>query len=118
MIARLFGFDLAGRREPALASGVLLAVLASLVRLAPYLVLVSALRSISDGVATIPAAAVLIVLAVAFGIDWWLSARSLATSFIATYGLVADMRLAVADRLGRMPLGRVLERGGRPSRTS
>ncbi|MEW5421222.1 ABC transporter ATP-binding protein [Amorphus sp. 3PC139-8] len=112
MIARTFGFDLAGRDEPALRHSIALAAGAAVFRFVPYVLLVVVLLDLMEGEAPLSSSVLFAVLLVAFAADLFLSAQGLERSFGGTYGLVTDMRLRLADRLGRMPLGRVLQRHG------
>lgn len=112
MIARFLGFDLAGRNDPRLARGVLWGILASVCDVLPWIVLVVVFRTILGEGGGISTPVVFAALLVAFLGAWIFKARALLDSFSATYGLVADMRLATADRLGRMSLGAVMRRRG------
>lgn len=107
MIDRLLGFDLAGRDDPGLLRGTLWGLLAAACDLVPYVVLLlvfSLVLGEGGSVAILPVFGALLL---SFLGAWAFKARALLDSFSATYGLVADMRLATADRLGRMSLGSV-----------
>ena len=101
-----FGFDLAGRREPRLWRGLCFGVAAALVETLPYVELCRVLVALVAGTAGLPLA--LEAAGVLLGCNLLLvvlKARANVETFAATYGLVADGRLAVADHLGRLPMG-------------
>ncbi|CAM5767575.1 ABC transporter ATP-binding protein [Mesorhizobium amorphae] len=111
MIAKLIGFDLANRKEPQLAKGALWGFFASVCDVLPWIACVVVFDAIlGDGDVSAPV--VFAALLFAFLGAWICKAYALLDSFSATYGLVADMRLAVADRLGRMSLGTVIRNRG------
>jgi len=112
MIAKFLGFDLAGRSDPDLAKGVLWGVLAAACDLVPYIVLLAVFRVVLGQGAEVPLLLISGALLLAFLSAWVFKARALLDSFTATYGLVADMRLATADRLGCMSMGRVAHHRG------
>lgn len=112
MMKRLLGLDLAGRDDPALGRSVAAGLAAAVADTVPVAVLAALLPSALSGDVTWSPAAVLAILLIAAGAAWVLKARAMLDSFTATYGLVADMRLRLADRLGRMPLGRIRRRRG------
>lgn len=110
MIGRMLGFDLAGRGDPRLLRGTLWGIAAAICDLVPYLVLLLALRGVlGEGISISLVGGALIL---AFLGTWGFKAQALLDSFSATYSLVAEMRLATADRLGRMSLGAVGRRRG------
>ncbi len=105
---RLLGLDLAGQRFERLNAALAYGGLAALFEAIPYGVLIWGLHSVLADVAgpwQAPASAGLLL--IAFLGAWFCRAQALLTSFGATYGMVAEMRLAAADRLGRMSLGRI-----------
>ncbi|WP_144223656.1 ABC transporter ATP-binding protein [Mesorhizobium amorphae] len=111
MITQLIGFDLANRKEPGLAKAALWGFFASVCDVVPWIVCVVVFHAIlEDG--DISALAVFAALLLAFFGAWVCKAHALLDSFSATYGLVADMRLAAADRLGRMSLGTIMRSRG------
>ncbi len=112
MIDKLLGFDLAGRGDPGLARGMFFGMLAAACDMLPYLMLVVAFASVMGDGRAVAVSTVFGVLLLSFLGAWFFKARALLDSFAATYGLVADMRLATADRLGRMSLGAVARRRG------
>jgi len=101
-----FGFDLAGRREPRLWRGLALGVAAALVEAIPYVelarVLIAVFAGRADVALAVEAALVLMVATILLVV---LKARANVENFAATYGVVADARLAVADHLSRLPMG-------------
>ena len=101
-----FGFDLAGRDDPALFRGAWVSALASIAEAIPLAVLYFALREAFDGQATwntvLVASAVLFV---STGLTWWLKSRAMVDNFVSTYGLVGDIRMRLADHLRRLPMG-------------
>ncbi|MCO5082944.1 MAG: ABC transporter ATP-binding protein/permease [Rhizobiaceae bacterium] len=105
---RLLGLDLAGRRFEGLHAALAYGAATALFEAIPYGVLVWALHSVLTGITEpwqAPASAGLLLIAF-FG-AWFCKAQALLKSFSATYCMVAEMRLAAADRLGRMSLGRI-----------
>lgn len=101
-----FGFDLAGRREPGLMRGFALAVAAAGIEVAAYVELLRVLNQVVAGTATTALALeAFVFFAVAAALLVWLKASANTQSFIATYGLIADARLAIADHLSRLPMG-------------
>lgn len=112
-ILHILGLDLAGstvaRLRPAVAWGFASAVFETL----PYAVLVWVLHVAFTGTASAAHALVTAALLLAcFAGGWLCKAQALLASFTATYGMVAAMRIAAADRLGRMSLGRVQKSRG------
>jgi ATP-binding cassette subfamily B protein len=112
-ILHILGLDLAGSTvaglRPAVAWGFASAVFETL----PYAVLVWVLHVAFTGTATAAHALVTAALLLAcFAGVWFCKAQALLASFTATYGMVAAMRIAAADRLGRMSLGRVQKSRG------
>lgn len=101
-----FGFDLAGRREPRLWRGLALGVAAALVETIPYVelarVLIVVFAGRADVALAVEAALVLMVATILLVV---LKARANVENFAATYGVVADARLAMADHLSRLPMG-------------
>ncbi len=101
-----FGFDLAGRTEPRLRRGALLSALGALTEAAPLLVAYVALDGVFSGAATgawIPYTVA--ALAGCVALTALFNALGGTDSFIATYGLVCDARLRLADHLRRLPMG-------------
>lgn len=110
---RMLGLDLAGLGmaglRPALLWGFTSAVLEAL----PYGMLVWALQLVFSGTTTVLDALWLaIILLLAFAGAWLCKAKALLSSFTATYDMVSSMRLAAADRLGRMSLGHIRRERG------
>jgi ATP-binding cassette subfamily B protein len=101
-----FGFDLAGRKDPGLWRGFALGTAAALVEAVPYVELYRVLTAVFAGRASIglaiEAALVLFLCMVALT---FLKAKAATENFRATYGLVADARLRIADHLHRLPMG-------------
>jgi ATP-binding cassette, subfamily B, bacterial IrtB/YbtQ len=101
-----FGFDLAGRKEAGLRRGFALGVAAAFFEAVPYVELCRVLIAVFEGHAgiglAIEAALVLLLSMLALIV---LKARAATENFRATYGLVADARLNVADHLHRLPMG-------------
>lgn len=101
-----FGFDLAGRREPGLVRGFALAVAAAGIEVAAYVELLRVLKQVMAATATTALALeAFVFFAVAATLLVWLKASANTRNFIATYGLIADARLAIADHLSRLPMG-------------
>lgn len=109
---RLLGFDMAGRGEPLLWRGAAMGFGAALFECAPIAALALLLPSALAGDGAAWPWALFAVLLAASVVAWALKASAMLDSFVATYGLIADMRLRLADRLGRMPLGRIHRRRG------
>ena len=107
MIISRMGFDLAGRTEPRLVRGMMLSTAGACADAALWLG-VAMTPALLNGdwkrtvLACSLAATGLFLLAVLF------RAGALNANFSATYSLVADARLRLADHLARIPLGRVL----------
>ncbi|UFP94774.1 ABC transporter ATP-binding protein [Gloeobacter morelensis] len=101
-----FGFDLAGRTDPRLWRGLALSVLQALVGVVPYLVLYFALEAVFAGRATDALAwGSAAILGLCLLLVWVVRAHAMLDNFAATYALVCDMRLRLADHLGRLPMG-------------
>ena len=101
-----FGFDLAGRPEPRLWRGLAFGVAAALVEALLYVELYRVLIVVFGGNADLWLALEAgLVLLVGNVVLVACKARANVESFGAVYGLVADGRLAVADRLSRLPMG-------------
>lgn len=101
-----FGFDLAGRREPRLRRGAILSTFGALAEIAPLVITLFVLEGVFEGRAkpewiiwTTGALQLSVALSALF--------KSLGStdSFIATYGLVCDARIRLADHLRRLPMG-------------
>lgn len=101
-----FGFDLANRADARLTRGALLSALGAIVEAFPLVIAYVALDGVFSGevtwawlpwiIAALIASIVLTTLFKTFGgID----------NFTATYGLVCDARLNLADHLRRLPMG-------------
>lgn len=101
-----FGFDLANRSEPRLQRGALLSALGAIIDVVPFVVTLVVLDGVFSGTATwawmpwtigalVGAFVISAVLKTYGGID----------SFVATYGLVCDARLNLANHLRRLPMG-------------
>lgn len=101
-----FGFDLAGRKDVALQRGFALGVAAAFVEAVPYVELYRVLTAVFEARASISlaieAALVLLLSMLALIV---LKAKAATENFRATYALVADARLRVADHLHRLPMG-------------
>lgn len=101
-----FGFDLAGRQQPLLWRGALLSAAGALTEAVPLVVAFVVIEGVFTGSATwawvVGSAA---ALAVSLGLSWYLNNQGGTDSFIATYGLVCDARLNLADHLRRLPMG-------------
>lgn len=108
MIAAALGFDLAGRQEPALRRGILLGIGAACCEALPYAELARVLLSVTGGAPSpwLVLEAFLVVAATTLMLGV-LRARGVVVNFTATYGLVADARLRVADHLSHLPMGRM-----------
>lgn len=106
-----FGFDLAGRTEPRLRRGAVLSAAGAVMETVPLLIAFYVLQGVFDGTArgswvpwTVAALAGSVALNAVF------RAWGGTDSFIATYGLVCDARLRLADHLRRLPMGFWTER--------
>ncbi len=100
------GFDLAGRSDPRLWRGALLSALAAIAEATPFLIAYVVLDGVFDGSASwdwLPW--VVAALVVSMAITAALKTFGGMDSFIATYGLVCDARLNLADHLRRLPMG-------------
>ncbi|BAC88262.1 ABC transporter ATP-binding protein [Gloeobacter violaceus] len=101
-----FGFDLAGRTDARLWRGLTLSILQALLGVVPYLVLYFALEAVFAGRATDALAwGAAAILGVCLLLLWVVRAHAMLDNFAATYALVCDMRLRLADHLGRLPMG-------------
>ncbi|MBV1860578.1 MAG: ABC transporter ATP-binding protein/permease [Nannocystaceae bacterium] len=101
-----FGFDLAGRTEPRLRRGAMLSAAGAVMEALPLLIAYFVLRGVFDGSANaswIAWTGAALVGSVALNTAF--RAWGGTDSFIATYGLVCDARLRLADHLRRLPMG-------------
>lgn len=112
-LVRILGLDLTGQGLTALRPALIYGFINALLEVLPCGVLLRALWLVFNGTATVMDVLWLsLVLLAAFVGAWLCKARALLSSFTATYDIVSSMRLAAADRLGRMSLGRIgRERG-------
>ncbi len=101
-----FGFDLAGRSEPRLWRGALLSAAASFAEALPFLVALVVLDGVFRGSAQVSWIGwVVATLLAAYGLTQALKSRGGIHNFKATYGLVADIRLRLVEKLRRLPMG-------------
>ncbi|ABD88588.1 ABC transporter ATP-binding protein [Rhodopseudomonas palustris] len=104
------GFDLAGRREPRLKLGFALGVASAFCEALPYVELARVIVAILAGQASIGLVIeALVVVGSATFAQAWLRSNSIVVNFVATYRLVADARLRIADHLSRLPMGTLSE---------
>ena len=101
-----FGFDLAERSEPRLWRGLAFGVGAALAEALLYVELYRVLIVVFGGNADLRLALEAgLVMLIGNVVLVACKAKANVESFGAVYGLVADSRLAVADRLSRLPMG-------------
>lgn len=105
-------FSQAGEKKSELTMSVILAILSSLAGACPYFVIVKILENLLNGNRDIKTYAVLCLLSALF---WILSsafhALSTASSHKATFHILCVLRKKTLDKLARMPLGDVLNKG-------
>lgn len=109
---KFVGLDLAGRSDPGLLHGMFWGTLAAVFEAMPWMVLVLVFATVLGEGPAVGWLTVAVLLVVAFVGVWLCKANALLVNYRATYGLVADMRFAAADRLSRLPLGSVIRSRG------
>lgn len=101
-----FGFDLAKRSEPRLLRGAMLSAIGAMVEAAPFGIAYIVLDGVLGGRASydwlLPVVGALVL---SLAVATVLRALGGIDSFIATFGLVCDARLNLADHLRRLPMG-------------
>ncbi|MEO1302130.1 MAG: ABC transporter ATP-binding protein [Myxococcota bacterium] len=101
-----FGFDLAGRREPLLTRGAVFSAFASIAEVVPLTVAFFVLDAVFRETLRLDALPwVVAALLSSVALTWWLKTRGGYDNFAATYSLVCDTRLNLADHLRRLPMG-------------
>lgn len=101
-----FGFDLAGRREPLLLRGAAVSALGSVAETIPMIAAFFVLDAAFAG--TLSWGSLPWTIGILFAgivLTWILKTRGGYDNFAATYGLVCDSRLKLADHLRRLPMG-------------
>lgn len=101
-----FGFDLAGRREPLLVRGALFTALSALLECVPVCLAAYALDRVLGGDAPRALLPWLIgALVGALLLSMLLKSWGGVANFTATYNLVGEIQLRLADHLRRLPMG-------------
>lgn len=101
-----FGFDLAGRAEPRLWRGAVFSAMGAVAEASPlvvaYYVMETAFRGTLDSGTVVWATGALVA---GLAATWFFKTVGGVESFVATYSLVCDARLRLADHLRRLPMG-------------
>ncbi len=103
--------ELAASQKWKYLASVLLALIGVLCSIAPYLVIIEVIQTLLAGKADLHFfLSKCLVMALWWIIRYAFHAASTATSHIATFAVLADIRRRLLDKLAKLPLGTVLER--------
>lgn len=108
MIREYLGFDLSEYRDGNMAKGVVYGSLGACVDALPWFMVALGLPYVLGGGNGFASAVALAVSVVGFVLGVFLKTQALNANFDATYAVVSNARLRLANHLARLPLGRVL----------